>query len=151
MDAPLSITKALYTGMASAVLLLCLQPIFRDATDDAYPFSTYPMFASRRTTPVFQKAEGTLRNGKNESIPPRLLGTDEVMQAMATVKRAASGKKSARKLCWSILKAANHRYAVVRLVEVKYDPVAYFTRGPHPLSRKILVSCRERRARRKGR
>jgi hypothetical protein len=119
-------------------------PALSDPRDDNYPFSTYPMFASRRKTPTFYKAEGRNAHGQWQPIPPELFGTHEVMQAVMTVQRAARSPRDARKLCEDLARAEPNRYGKMRIVQVTYDPVKYFTEGPTPQSRKVLAQCGRR-------
>ncbi len=139
-----------YLGLSLLLLGLSLAPVFYSPSDDAYPFSTYPMFAKKRKAPTFSKAEGLLKNGDYEPIPPQYLGTSELMQAVVTVRKAAKNKKSARRLCRSILKAAPPQsYKKVRIVRVKYDPIEYFLTGPRPLERRVIASCDPQKTKRK--
>ncbi len=133
--------RLVYVAYVSTLLLLSAAPAWSDPSDDGYPFSTYPMFASRRTAPTFAKAEGRLSSGQFEPIAPQLLGTDEVMQAVSTVKRATRKKTSAGRLCRSIFAAAGGKYEEVFIVQVKYDPIIYFTAGPQAIERDVVASC----------
>ena len=45
-------------ALGVALCVLSLRPAFIDVHDDAYPFSTYPMFASKRKAPVLALALG---------------------------------------------------------------------------------------------
>src|SRR5690606_8844300 len=102
---------------------------------DAYPFSTYPMFASRRVAPRFVIAEGQTQGGDTVRIAPKWLGTDEVMQAAATLRKAGRDRRRASKLCKQIAARipTDEGLARVAIVQVKYDPIAYFAEGPEPL------------------
>jgi hypothetical protein len=135
--------KVAYLGFAGAVVLASLLPAWAEPTDDAYPFSTYPMFASKRVTPRFVIAEGRAKSGETARISPEYLGTDEVMQAAATLRKAATEPKRADKLCKQIAARIPTHEALkkVEIVQVRYEPVAYFTNGPEPLERKVIASC----------
>jgi hypothetical protein len=137
------ITKAqlLYAVLATCLLSLSSLPALREPRDDDYPFSTYPMFASRRKTPTFYKAEGQHAGGRWGSVPAELFGTTEVMQAVMTVQHAARTPRAARSLCNELTQADPGRFEKVRIVQVVYDPVRYFTEGPLPQSRKVLAQC----------
>jgi len=137
------ITRAqlLYAVIATSVLTLSLLPALGDVRDDGYPFSTYPMFGSRRKTPTFYKAERQIARGTWEPVAPQRFGTNEVMQAVMTVQRAARTPRSARNLCADLLRAEHGSDASIRIVSVTYDPIKYFAEGPKPHSQKILAQC----------
>ena len=77
----------------------------------------------------------------------RLVANGEVMQALQTLRRAAEGgPRSLRRLCERIAArvAENPEYASVRKVQIvreRYDPIAYFERGPAPEEREVLRRC----------
>ncbi len=141
-------SRALAYGFGLPIVLVTLLPALRPARSDSYPLSTYPMFASNRERPVLYFAEGL--NAKNEAhrLEPALLGTDEVMQATATVRRAVeAGDRAQRNLCKQIAaRISEHdeyrEVMRVRLVASTYDPISYFTDGPEPLERRVHAQCR---------
>lgn len=126
-------------------------PLFRDAEHDSYPFSTYPMFARVLSKPRLTYAEGVTASGKGTRLPPSMLGSDEPMQAMRTLKLAANGgRRALKRLCEAVAeRVGNERdYAEVlqvRLVRAQFDPVAYFEVGPSPETEESLVRCPVRR------
>ena len=136
--------QGLYLSFAGAVVIASLLPAWAEPTDDAYPFSTYPMFASKRVSPRFVVAEGQTHGGETVRIAPKFLGTDEVMQAAATLRRAARDLHRAKKLCKQIASRIPKSEGLekVRIVQVRYDPISYFAEGPEPLERKLVASCR---------
>ena len=140
-----------YVVFAGGLLSLSIAPAWVEPHEDAYPFSTYPMFTAHREAPSFAKVEGHLRTGAFEAIPPAYLGTDEVMQAVVTVRHAAKRKGRAMRLCRKVLKSApKNRYRKVQIVRVKYDPIDYFVSGPTPLERKVIASCPEKNKKNKA-
>nr|PZN25044.1 MAG: hypothetical protein DIU78_11005 [Pseudomonadota bacterium] len=92
-------------------------------------------------------AEGIDAEGTRHRLPPRLVATEEVMQAAATVRRAVrSGRAAMGRLCASIAdraaRSAEHASLVeIALVEARFDPVAYFVRGPEPEERRVAHRC----------
>jgi hypothetical protein len=139
-------------GFGLGLVLLGLSPAFRDARKaDSFPLSTYPMFARTRERPLLYFAEGVTSSGQGQRLAPELLGSGEVMQAVATVRRAVeAGEPRRRELCRRIadrLKKSPDLEEVtrVRLVGARFDPIAYFVDGPTPLERKVHAECKVRR------
>lgn len=130
-------------GLALAVAA----PLFRDAEEDSYPFSTYPMFARVLTKPRLTYAVASSKNGQVTRLPPRIVGTDEPMQAIRTLRLAAEGgKRSLKQLCAAMAErvAADPAYAElrqVRILRAQFDPIAYFETGPVPENSEKLVQC----------
>ena len=139
MTPPLS--RILYLVLGGSLVLATWAPAFAAPHEDDYPFSTYPMFASKRKAPRLAKAEAKQEDGTWINVQPELLGSGEVMQAAATVKRAARSKKRATHLCRSIVRAGGDDFREVRIVRVRYDPIEYFVDGPKPISRKTIARC----------
>jgi hypothetical protein len=134
------------------VVLLSLSPAFLNPQrGDSFPLSTYPMFAKTRERPLLYFAEGVDRAGNTERLAPALLGSGEVMQAVATVRRAveAGGARQSelcRHIAGRLAKSAELDHVTrVRLVGARFDPIAYFLEGPTPLERKVHTECKVRR------
>jgi hypothetical protein len=95
-------------GLAVVVsIALCgavLEPVVRTPDDDGFPLSSYPMFAARRPAELTMvSARGVTRDGWLRALSPSHLGTGEVMQAFATVQRAAeAGAEAIAALCTAI-------------------------------------------------
>ena len=129
-------------GLALAVV----SPALRGAPD-SYPLSTYPMFAAKRHAPRVYVMEGVSESGARQRIAPRLIATDEVMQAAATVKRAVlAGEPRMSALCSSVAArvATQTELASVRALELtsaEYEPVSYFVSGPAPRNRIVHHRC----------
>lgn len=118
-------------GLCGAVLA----PVVRapDAPDsDSFPLSTYPMFAAPRPrTLTMAWARGVAAGGRRH-LAPEHVGTGEVMQAFATLQRAASGGPDEQAaLCRAIAArvgaaARGDGFADVRAIELvvgTYDAV----------------------------
>jgi hypothetical protein len=124
-------------GLASIALIAAtLSPLVRAPTDDGFPLSTYPMFATRRlTTLTMHYALGEATPGERIILAPELVGTGEVLQAMRVIDRAVMGGKPAMsKLCAVIASriAGEREYAAVttvRIVTGTHDAVEYLSRG----------------------
>lgn len=120
---------------AAAVLSLALigaaaSPVLRAPRDDGFPLSTYPMFATARpTTLTLDYPLGVTTTGGRRYLHPRLVGSSEILQAVAVIARARqAGELPA--LCARIAHrvAADDAYADVvsiRLVTGTHDAVAF--------------------------
>lgn len=134
-----------------ALALAVAAPLLRDAHDDSYPFSTYPMFARALSKPRLTYAEGLSGDGRTTRLPPRMVGSDEPMQAMRTLKLSADGgKRSLKRLCATMAErvAAEPAYAElrqVRIVRAQFDPVRYFEAETTPENSEKLVQCSVKR------
>lgn len=136
-----------YLSFALGLLGLCLRPVFASPQQDAYPFSTYPMFAAKRKNPQFSVAQMQSAAGDWSSVPPKYLGTDEVMQAAVTIRKASRSRKRARVLCRQISKKIAENQTTIlfkktRIMRLTFDPLTYFSEGAKPLKEKQVVSCR---------
>lgn len=128
--------------MALVLLGLMLSPLARPASDDSFPFSSYPMFAHARDNAetVVDRAVAHLEDGRVVPLPPRALGTDEVLQAAATLRQAIRrGRRGNARLCAAIAAriAGDPDYADATEVEIlseRYDALAYFAGDTAPLS-----------------
>jgi hypothetical protein len=105
------------------------------------------MFARARGKPLLHFMEGVDGSGATVRLEPELIATEEVMQAAATVRRAAqSGEPAMRRLCERVAgrvakSAAHGKVAVVRLVAARFDPLAYFSVTSEPESRVERYRC----------
>ena len=123
-------------GCASLALIAAtLSPLLRNPSDDGFPLSTYPMFATRRlTTLTMSYALGEGAAGERIILAPELLGTGEVLQAMRVIERAVGGgKPGMEKLCGQIAAriATDPAYAAVRDVRIvtgTHEAVDYLSR-----------------------
>lgn len=116
---------------AAAVLSLALigaaaSPVLRAPRDDGFPLSTYPMFA---TTLTLDYPLGVTTTGGRRYLHPRLVGSSEILQAVAVIARARqAGELPA--LCARIARrvAAHDAYAdvvAIRIVTGSHDAVAF--------------------------
>ena len=127
----------LWPALVSLALLgATLAPLLRKPTDDGFPLSTYPMFASRRpTVQTFHYALGQTAAFERRTLTPQLIGTGEVLQALRVIDRAmAGGPKELDRLCEAIAArvAADDDYrdvVAIRIVTGTHDAVEYLARG----------------------
>lgn len=109
-----------------ALLVAVALPLVRDPRNDAFPLSTYPMFAEPRTTRLtMDYALGETAAGERRTLSPRLVGTGEVMQAYARFDRAVvTGQAGA--LCAEIAaRLSGTDIVTVRIVTGQHDAVDY--------------------------
>lgn len=113
-----------------ALLVLVALPLVRDPRNDAFPLSTYPMFAEPRTTRLtMDYALGETATGERRTLSPKLVGTGEVMQAFARLDRAVHTGQAAA-LCAEIAARLHGTDIVtVRIVTGQHDAVDYLVRG----------------------
>lgn len=122
--------------MASIALIgATLSPLLRAPLDDAFPLSTYPMFAVVRPTAVSLTYAIAIGPGETRrAIAPALVGSSEPLQAMAIFEGAAAEPASARALCEVIATrvAGDGELAgatEVRIVTGTHDAVDYLVHG----------------------
>jgi hypothetical protein len=127
----------LFAACASIALVAAtLSPLLRKPTDDGFPLSTYPMFASRRPTKLtMHYALGEGAGGERRMLTPRVVGTGEVLQAMRVIDRSVSrGPHEIAKLCETVAAfvAADDEFSdvvAIRIVTGTHDSVDYLARG----------------------
>lgn len=145
-------SRALAYGFGLGMVLVVAAPGFGDPTADAYPLSTYPMFARPRGKPLLNFVEGVDRAGNPRRLPPSFVAGQEVMQAAATVRRAVqAGPRAMQRLCERVAarvaESGEHQDVVdVRIVGARFDPLRYFSVGPEPESRRERARCAVTRA-----
>lgn len=130
------------------LLALSLFPLTYPDGRDSFPFSSYPMFSrSRRHAETVQAL--ALDDGRRTRVlEPRMVGSEEAMQAASTLRRAAArGGRHAKVLCRHIARRvardpAFDRVESVEIARVDYDPVRYLTTGPTPDRRRRIARCK---------
>lgn len=118
--------------MASARLLISivllaatLSPLHRDPLDDGFPLSTYPMFASKRSTKLgIAYALGVRADGTSYPLPSEVTGTGEVLQAAVVYEDATHhGPEALAVLCTSIAVHAPDDVVTIRIVAGVIDAI----------------------------
>lgn len=137
-------SAAAFPWLLGLVLLgLMLSPLTRPPSQDSFPFSSYPMFAHGRKNAetAVDRAVAHLPDGSVAMLPPRALGTDEVLQAATTLGTAVRrGKRASARLCAQIAArvARDPAFAgatAVELLSERYDAIAYFAGDTAPLDK----------------
>ena len=136
---------------ALASLALCaavLAPAVRAPDNDSFPLSTYPMFAAPRPRELtMASARGVTRDGRPRTLSPAHVGTGEVMQAFATIQRAAAAGPDERSaLCAAIAArvagdAALTDVVAVELISGTYNAVNAVAGGARVGREAVLVRC----------
>ncbi len=129
-----------------ALLGATLSPLVRSPHDDAFPLSTYPMFAiARPTTLTLTYAIAIGRGDVRHAIRPELVGSGEPLQAMAILETAMRSEPAARALCEQIAGrvARDHDFddaTQVRIIWGTHEAVAYLVRHEPGIERE-RVRC----------
>lgn len=142
--------RAYAYGVSAGMVALMLFPLFRSPPVDSFPLSTYPMFSRGRSdaTTVVERAVGVDSRGGRRPIPPRLVGSDEVLQAKATLAHSIRrGARAARALCRDIAARAARDDAFADLVTVEirtdtFDGIAFFEGREAPIDAKVHATCK---------
>ncbi|MCY1054487.1 hypothetical protein [Nannocystis sp. SCPEA4] len=142
-DLDASLESGVWPWLVGLVLLgLSLSPMLRPLGYDSFPFSSFPMFAHGRKDAVtnVHRAVAVLPDGTPVALPPRALGSDEVLQADVILRHAIrGGKKASAKLCRAVARRVADDPALstavaVELVTERHDAIAWFAGERTPLS-----------------
>lgn len=108
---------------------------------DSFPLSNYPMFAADRPTEAsFATVVAVADDGTTDRLTPRTIGgTDQVIQAAATVARAVRDDE-ADELCREILERVDDP-ARLEVVTERYDTIGWFDGSETPISRTVHATC----------
>ncbi len=126
-------SRWVHYALVAALAGVVVSPALAKAPKDGFPLSTYPMFATKKDTKT--TLEQAVAAGTGEPIPlgPRYLGTDEVLQARATLSRAVRGGRQ-QELCAEVAARAARgpelggaTHVVIRTVS--HDSLRYFVDG----------------------
>lgn len=137
-------------GVSAAMLALVVWPALRTPPRDSFPLSTYPMFSHGRRDPaaLVERAVAVTADGRSRPVPPRLVGSDEVLQARALIARTvAQGGAPARALCRDIAArlAPAPAFSDVVSLELRtdtFDAVAFFSGREDPIRSKLHARCK---------
>jgi hypothetical protein len=114
---------------------------------DGFPLSTYPMFSGARGTEAkLAHVVARRADGSATPMPPRMLGTAEIMQAAQIARNAAKDRGRAQELCVRVAEraAADPDWADAVAVEVRtdeYDAVAYWSGSRSSLASRVHARC----------
>ena len=113
---------------------------------DSFPISSYPMFARPRGQPELYAVVARATDGSEVRLPASMVASSEPLQTKVLIERSVQqGPEAMQALCRAVAARVAELPEPLRSVEIvrrRYDPIAYFTRGPEPLERERLSSCR---------
>lgn len=128
------------------VLAAVLWPIVRGR--DGFPLSNYPMFSGDRPREVkIHHVIGRDAAGHGRPLPPKALGTEEVMQASESARLAARNRASADDLCRRAagrVSALGSGWTDIVEVEVRldvFDAIDYWQHERRPLRGETIARC----------
>ena len=109
---------------------------------DSFPLSNYPMFAAARPAETsFRTAVGVDPSGGYVRLSPTDIGgTDQVIQAAATIRQALEDD-DADALCSEIAERISGRAIAVEVVTERYDTIAWFEGRTEPIERRVHARC----------
>jgi hypothetical protein len=109
---------------------------------DSFPLSNYPMFASDRPAQAsFRTVVGVDASGSPVRLSPADIGgTDQVIQAAATVGRAIADGE-ADQLCAEVADRVGADVVAVEVVTERYDTIAWFDGHETPAERVVHARC----------
>jgi hypothetical protein len=114
---------------------------------DSFPISSYPMFARPRGQPELFAVVARAVDGSEVRVPASVVASSEPLQTKVLIQRSVEqGPEAMQALCRAVAArlagGPGPRLRSVEIVRRRYDPIAYFTRGPEPLEQQRLSSCR---------
>lgn len=134
--------------IVSVVFVIAVMlPVLGDPRSDSFPFSTYPMFSGLKDSMVsIDHVVGVAGDGSRTVLPPESVANDEVLQALAIIRRAVrQGPDATEKLCQqAALWAYESRWEKIETVEVltdRFDALAYFDGDKSPMSSVLHARC----------
>jgi len=131
-------------GISITLAVLVISPLFGAFSEDDFPFSSYPMFAGRRSRIVsVATVEQIAPDGSSQPVPPSWVANDEVIQAFETVRQAVrQGPSAVAALCSQVAARMPAGEATeLRIQTASYDSLAYFAGDRRPLRVDVHGSC----------
>src|SRR5688572_14226825 len=94
-------SRPLHYAFLGALALVVVSPALARPPKDGFPLSTYPMFSTNKDPKTSIDQAVAVGSGSGVTVlGPGFVGTDEVLQARATIARAVRGGPPASKaLC----------------------------------------------------
>lgn len=131
------------TAVVVAAALPGIRTIASAGAPDGFPLSTYPMFTRDPGRVVEQPTVVAVSTGSGvERLSPRTIaGTDQVIQAGVTVRRAmARGAGATARLCAEVAARVGGPSTVAVVVE-RHDVVAWSAGDREPVERRTVAEC----------
>lgn len=131
-------------GLLGAVVY----PILVGPPIDSFPLSNYPMFADARPTEAVRISHVVAfdARGGGRVVPPSMLGSIEVMQALRTVELSIN-QGTTGELCTrtaAIVGQAGAQWSDAVRVDVRLDvfnALVYFESSRSPLAGRVFATC----------
>lgn len=123
---------------------LVASPLFGAFAGDSFPISTFPMFATARSSEI--SISHVVLVGSDGAVwvpPPSTIANDEVLQAQETVRQALeAGERGLEALCGRVASRVDPDDAVeVRIVTSTYDALDYASGDLDPIGRRTHAAC----------
>jgi hypothetical protein len=138
------VRRAVVILFSLTMVALVVWPVTTSPPRDSFPLSNYPMFArDRPTETTFATVVVVDPDGTVTRLSPREIGgTDQVIQAAATVSRAVRAG-DADALCAEVLERRGDDIGHGRLevISERYDTVAWFDGDEVPIERTVHATC----------
>lgn len=144
---PVSMTRLYGVAITVVTLVAVAWPVTRPPiAGDSFPLSTYPMFAQRRPAArmYLEYVVAVGPEARRRHVPPALVASPEVMQAIMSVHQAIA-RGDAAGLCRRVAarlarRPSYDRFDEVQVVAGNHAAIAYLVDGRHGQER-ILASC----------
>lgn len=122
------------TLVSVVVVAAVMAPVLGPPRADSFPISSYPMFSGRQSAEVYlPRVVGLTPTGDRVVMGPRMLGTDEIVQAFETVRVAIrGGPVLVAELCETVAGRAGGDVVEIAIVTDTFDAVAYFSGDKAP-------------------
>jgi len=122
------------------MMLAVVWPAFADPPRDSFPLSNYPMFTFDRSTEASFSTVVVMSDGEPRTLSPRVIGgTDQVVQAAASVRQAINGDTTDA-LCREVAARLDQR-GTVEVVTETFDTRAWFDGDETPIEREVHARC----------
>ena len=123
---------------------LVASPLVGAFADDSFPISTYPMFASVKSTEAHLSHVILVdADGGEWAAPPSAIANDEALQAQETLRQALNnGEAATNELCERVARrVAGSGAAYARIVTSTYDAFLYYQGDREPIARNVHATC----------
>lgn len=123
---------------------LVVSPLAGAFEGDSFPISTYPMFASRKSSEArLSHVVLVDENGAERPAPPSAIANDEALQAQETLRQALdSGDATTAALCERIAgRVVNSEAVYVQIVTSTYHVIRYYQGQREPIARSVIATC----------
>src|SRR5262245_1374867 len=104
---------------------------------DSFPISSYPMFARPRVLPDLFAVVARTADGMEVRLAASVVASSEPLQIKVVIQRSVEqGPEAMLALCRGVAARVAGGPDALRSVEIvrrRFDPIAYFERGPEPI------------------